>query len=101
MYEGAASSADRLIAFDYDGTGKKDHILAYRPGGGNVHILKPSNSSFVPVFTSPNGADIGKYDLTSPLDKIISFDYDHSGKEDHLFLCRPGNGLAFILEQKR
>lgn len=96
-----ASSSDRLIAFDYDGTGKKDHIMAYRPGSGNVHILKPSGSTFVPVFTSPSGAGIGRYDLASPLDKVISFDYDHSGKDDHLFLYRPGNGLAFILERQK
>lgn len=96
-----ASPYDRLIAFDYDGTGKKDHILAYRPGGGNVHILKPSGGNFVAVFTSPSGVGIGRYDLASPLDKIVSFDYDHAGREDHLFLCRPGSGLTFILERKR
>jgi hypothetical protein len=33
---------------------------------------------------------IGGYDLKSPADRAFAFDYDSSGKLDHLALYRPG-----------
>lgn len=35
---------------------------------------------------------IGGFDLASPNDRVFSFDYDSSGKQDHLVLYGPGAG---------
>lgn len=92
------SPSDRLMAFDYDGTGKADHILCYRPGTGTVWILKNQAGVFTPVFLSFDG--IGGYDLQSTADQIIAFDYDGSGRYDHLVCYRPGTGTVFIVQNQ-
>ncbi|MET8863543.1 S1 family peptidase [Nonomuraea sp. NPDC004580] len=89
---------DQVVAFDYEGTGKQDHLLLYRPGAQLVTIVKRgAGGAFTPVFTSTTG--IGGYDLRDDRDRIIAFDYDHSGKLDHLVLHRPGVEIAWILER--
>ena len=91
-----SSPSDQIIAFDYDGSGKRDHLLCYRPGTGLVSILAHgSGNSFTAVYASSSG--IGGYDLSSPADRIIAFDYDGSGKMDHLVVYRPGAGVVWIL----
>jgi C1A family cysteine protease len=46
------SSADRAFAFDYDGSGKMDHMALYRPGTGTMWILKKDSAgNFSPVYT--------------------------------------------------
>jgi hypothetical protein len=35
-----ARPEDRAFAFDYDGFGKLDHLVLYRPGSGPLYILK-------------------------------------------------------------
>lgn len=91
------SPADLGFAYDYDHSGKLDHIVFYRPGAGTIWILKNNNGFFTPVYrTAENG--IGGYDLKSSADRILAFDYDHSGKLDHLVLYRPGFGLVWILK---
>jgi hypothetical protein len=91
-----ALPSDRIIAFDYNGSGHADHLLCYRPGTGTVWILANINGQFFPVYLSFNG--IGGYDVRSPADRIISFDYDGSGRYDHLVLYRPGTGTVFIVK---
>ncbi|GAA3572824.1 hypothetical protein GCM10022419_062190 [Nonomuraea rosea] len=88
---------DRIIAFDYTGSGKSDHLLLYRPGGETAWILEHgTGNTFRAVFHSSAG--IGGYDLKSAEDQIIAFDYEHSGKPDDLLLYRPGTGMARILQ---
>ncbi len=90
------STADQVIAFDYDSSGKQDHLVLYRPGTGIIYIVgKNSSGAYVPVFSSVNG--IGGYDLAWTEDRILAFDYDGSGKQDHLVIYRPGRGLIYIL----
>ena len=55
------SPADRVFAFDYDHSGKLDHLVLYRPGDGVCFILANNNGTFSPVFLSQNG--IGGFDL--------------------------------------
>ena len=88
-------ASDRMMAFDYNGTGHADHLLCYRPGTGTVWILANNNGEFYPVYHSSNG--IGGYDLKSSADQIMAFDYDGSGRYDHLVLYRPGTGTVFIV----
>jgi DNA-binding winged helix-turn-helix (wHTH) protein len=83
------------LAFDYDHSGKLDHLVFYRPSAGIIAILKNLEGAFVPVY---EGQGIGGYDLKSAADRALAFDYDHSGRPDHLLLYRPGAGLASILK---
>jgi len=89
-------AADQAFAFDYDGSGKLDHLVLYRPGSGVIYILKNSFGQFSPVYVSATG--IGGYDLRGSSDRAFAFDYDGSGKLDHLVFYRPGKGTCFILK---
>jgi hypothetical protein len=92
------SPADHAFAFDYDGSGKLDHLALYRPATGTIWILKNSNGNFSPVYHQGDpGNGIGGYDLKSPADRAFAFDYNSSGKLDHLALYRPGTGTIWIL----
>jgi hypothetical protein len=99
-----ASAADRAFAFDYNGSGHRDHIVVYRPGTGIVWILHNNgDGTFSPVYQSSYnastgyGSGIGGYDLRSSADRMFAFDYDGTGKADHLVLYRPGSGIIWIL----
>jgi len=92
------STRDRITAFDYTHSGKLDYLVMYRPGNGVVWILQNKNGSFSNVYNSTHG--IGGYDLKSTNDKIIAYDYTHSGKLDYLTLYRPGNNIIWILQNK-
>ena len=93
------SASDRVFAFDYDSSGKLDHLVLCRPGTGAIFILKNNAGTFTPVYQQGDpGSGIGGYDLSSASDQVFAFDYDSSGKLDHLVLCRPGTGAIFILK---
>jgi len=85
----------QALAFDYDHSGKLDHLVFYRPGAGTIAILKNLEGAFVPVY---EGQGIGGYDLKSASDRALAFDFDHSGRPDHLLFYRPGTGLVSILK---
>ena len=43
--------ADRALAYDYDHSGRMDHVICYRPGCGGIYILKHDGmGTFNPVF---------------------------------------------------
>ena len=93
------SPNDRAFAFDYDSSGKLDHLALYRPGTGTIWILRNQNGNFIPVYQQGDpGIGIGGYDLKSTADLAFAFDYDKSGKLDHLVLYRPGTGTIWILK---
>jgi hypothetical protein len=73
------SASDRALAFDYDRSGKPDHLLLYRPGARIASILKNTGGTFSPVY---EGYGIGAYDLVSDNDRAFAFDYRHTGKLD-------------------
>lgn len=92
------STADRALAFDFDGSGKLDYITLYRPGTGTIWILRNNQGLFLPVYKQGDpGIGIGGYDLKSAADRIFAFDYKHTGKQDYLTLYRPGTGTIWIL----
>ncbi len=162
-----ADSRDQLLAFDFTGSGSADHLLAYRPGVGTVHVVAKRGNAFStiadwnrgiggyplnnpddrlvaygygdptlpadrpdhlvayradfvwilrkqqepgqppgyqPVYASGDpgtgypGDGIGGYDMSSPLDRLVTMDYDDSGRLDHLVAYRPGQGKISILE---
>ena len=95
-------AADRIIAYDYNSTGHADHLVCYRPGTGMVSIIEetpqtPGTASFGKVFDSTGG--IGGYNLASPADQIIAYDYEGAGKPEHLICYRPGGLTICILEE--
>lgn len=93
------SKADRAFAFDYDHSGKLDHIVLYRPGTGTMWILKNVGGVFSPVYAQGDpGIGIGGFDLKSKDDQAFAFDYDHNGKQDHIAIYRPGTGTIWILK---
>ena len=94
-----ADPADRVFAFDYDGSGKADHLVLYRPGTGTIWILKNESGIYTPVYNQGDpGNGIGGYNLDNPIDQAFAFDYDSSGTADHLVLYRPGTGTIWILK---
>lgn len=78
-----SASQDLIVAYDFEHSRKKDYLICYRPGAAKVvWIIKhTSSNTFIPVFQSTNG--IGGFNLDQPQERIFTFDYDHSGKEDH------------------
>ena len=93
------SHLDHITTFDYDHSGKLDHLILYRPGSGAVCISKNNNGNFTLIYAQgAPGSGIGGYDLRDSRDRIFAFDYKHSGKLDHLALYRPGTGTMWILQ---
>jgi len=43
---------------------------------------------------------IGGYNLTSPLDQVLAFDYEGAGNLDDLVLFRAGSGTAWVLQNQ-
>jgi len=91
-----SSAADRIIAFDYNGFGYMDHLIVYRPGAGYIRILRWTGTSFYAQVNSDSG--IGNFDLRSPNDILIAFDYEKTGKRNYLLCYRPGAGDVVILK---
>jgi hypothetical protein len=95
------SNDDQAFAFDYETSGKLDYIATYRPGKGTFWILKNSGGSFGPVFNEgAPGIGIAGYDLASPADRAFAFDFNSTGKLDHIVLYRPGEGAFWIAERE-
>jgi len=89
------STADRIVPFDYLGTGKANFLLCYRPGTGIVQIIANTPAGWLPVFKQTNG--IGGYDLLSTADRIVPFDYTGTGVANYLICYRPGTGIVWIV----
>ena len=95
--------ADRIIAYDYAGTGRLDHLLCYRPGTGHVWILEkdagPNGTvTFTAAFASTTG--IGGYPLGNAADQIVAVDHGGTGRLDHLLCYGPGTGTASVVEKR-
>jgi len=86
----------RLFLYDYDGTGKADHLVLYQPGTGNILILRYRSGIF---STACEQSGIGLYDLRSSQDRIFPFAYFPKGKASELCLYRPGTGTFWILRR--
>jgi hypothetical protein len=55
---------DRIFAYDYNGSGKQDHLVCFRHGSGYISILERSEESFKAVYSQPYpGEGIGGCDL--------------------------------------
>ena len=97
-----AGAADRIIAYDYNGTGHLDHLVCYRPGTGAIAIIqKNSDDTFGHVYLQGDpGGGIGGWALAGPADRIIAYDYNGTGHADHLLCYQPGTGVVSIIEEQ-
>jgi hypothetical protein len=99
------SPADAAFAYDWDHSGKMDHVALYRPGTGTFWVVKRNKSSgeWNAVYNEGDpGAGVGGYDLKSPQDKMLAFDYESSGKSDYVISYRTnGSGTIWILKRKQ
>jgi uncharacterized protein YjbI with pentapeptide repeats len=98
-----AVPSDQVLAFDYEGTGHLDHLVCYRPGTGNIWILKKeidqnNNMTFTSVYRR---FGIGGYDLAVLDDRIIAYDYAGTGRLDHLVCYRPGAGTIWVMQSRQ
>ncbi|KAK0625837.1 hypothetical protein B0T14DRAFT_88087 [Immersiella caudata] len=93
---GLHSPSDRIFAFDYNHSGKQDHLAIYCPGTGIILIFRNDAGTFSPVYTSHTG--IGTFDLLHTNDRAFAFDWDSSGKMDHIALYRPGEGVFTVVK---
>ncbi len=96
-----ANAADRIIAYDYAGTGHLDHLVCYRPGAGTVYIVQKVSdaddpAAFKAVYTQ---SGLGGFTVTDAADRIIAYDYVGTGRLDHLLCYRPGHGTVFIVQK--
>ena len=90
----------RILPYDYDGTGKADHLVFYLPGTGRIMILRNKSGKFSAVYDQTNDrSGIGVYDLRSSRDRIFPFAYFPKGKASELCLYRPGTGTFWILRR--
>ena len=87
---------DQVVAFDYDGTGRRDHLVVFRPGVGTLFVVKGAGTTFTRVFT---GDGIGGFDLLDTRDRMVAFDFTHTGRPDHLLVYRPGVGTAYVVKR--
>jgi hypothetical protein len=95
------STSNSAVAFDFDHTGKMDHIVLYRPGTGTIWILKHDGDYFIPVFRQGDPGDdtgIGGFNFDDPVDAAFAFDYDGTSRQDHLVVYRPGTGVIEIMK---
>lgn len=51
--------------------------------------------TFDPVYARDSDG-IGGYDLQDPRESAFAFDYNHSGRLDHIAIYRPGHGIFFF-----
>ena len=57
------SLADRAFAFDFNSSGRLDHLVLYRPGTGAIFIVKNNGGTFTPIFAQGDpGGGIGGFD---------------------------------------
>jgi hypothetical protein len=89
-----SNAADKAIAYDFDHSGRADHVLLYRPGGRLVVIAeRRADGTYAEVH---RGTGIGDWPLTSAVDKIVAFDLEGDGKLDDLLVYRPGVGSTTV-----
>ena len=77
-----------MLALDYDGSGKLDYLLLFRPGAGVASIVQNADGTFCRVYQGQGLAGN---------DRALAFDFHDSGKLDHLVFYRPGTGIARVI----
>jgi len=92
----------RGFAFDFDSSGKLDHLVFYCPGEQIVYIFKSNgDGTFMqryPTQANPVRTGIGGYNLASSSDQGFAYDYEGTGKLNYLVFFRPTRGAISIIK---
>jgi hypothetical protein len=91
--------ADRGYAFDYDSSGKMDHIVFYRPGHGCFFIIKHNGGGNFTALVAEGSLGFSGFDLRMSTDSSFAYDWDHSGKKNAVVFYRPGYGTFWIVQR--
>ena len=91
-------STEHVFSFDGSSTGCRDHLFCYTSGSGRCWLIRHyEDGSFAPIYWN-NSAGIAGFDFSQYVDRAIAYDYNHTGKMDHVLCWRPGYGAVYILE---
>lgn len=90
------SERESVFAFDYNHSGKSDHLVFYRPGSGIIYVVRREGTDFVTVFRSQD-TGIAYFDLCSEDDQAFALDWESNGKMDHIVIYRSGTGILWML----
>jgi len=66
-----SSPNDQMFAFDWDSSGKSDHIVLYRPASGIFWVLQNSGGTFTPVWTDTSNGGVGGYISPRPMTRRL------------------------------
>jgi len=91
-----SESVDRIIPYDYYSNGQTNNMVCYRPGGGVCYMFTGYAQQLVYKHTNGIGAGSTYFDLSNSNDKVFAYDYDGTGKIDHLVAYRPGGKAIWI-----
>jgi len=100
----ALRSQLRVVAIDYTGSGRHDHLLVYLPGSGQTpDIFRSVGGNLQPIAVA-SGRDnqqggLGGFSLNDSRDRVFAFDYTGKGRRDHLVCYRPGEGTLWVLRR--
>ena len=97
-----ASSSDQGFAFDYEGTGKLDYLVFFRPTQGAISIIKSNgDGTFSAVYSMIEpGTGIAGCTFADPNTRGFAFDLNGSGKLDHLVFYYPNQNSIYIIQQQ-
>ncbi|HTI88982.1 MAG TPA: hypothetical protein VL727_00270 [Puia sp.] len=85
------STSDKIIAYDL-GSGFKNSLICYRPGGGQVWAIQNQGGTWVGVVKGSSG--IGGFDMKGANDQLIAVDNVPGAM--NLVAYRPGPGLGYV-----
>jgi uncharacterized protein YjbI with pentapeptide repeats len=98
------NSSTEGFAFDFDSSGKPDHLVFYHPGQDAtsqkaLYIIKSNGDD---TFTTRySGDSIGDFNLTNHANVHgFAFDFETSGKLDHLVFYCPGEKIVYIFKSE-
>jgi hypothetical protein len=89
---------DKIIAYDWQGTGRKKDLICYRPGSGIFWVLVNTGTASAPVWTprvQSNGG-VGGFDLKGTMDQLVAFDGYQTGYMG-LMAYRPSYGYVWVM----
>src|SRR5436190_998748 len=70
--------------------------LSAQPPGTGAALIQTHAFTVVYDQGQDPGGGIGGFDLKSPADQAFAFDYEGTGKLDHLVFYRPAHGTTMI-----
>jgi hypothetical protein len=90
------------LPFDYEGTGKLDSLVFFRPTQGAISIIKSNgDGTFSAVYSMIEpGTGIAGCTFADPNTRGFAFDLNGSGKLDHLVFYYPTQNSIYIIQQQ-